>query len=134
MVAGKRAAGPVLDIGKLTGMFWAVAVFGLGGLSLFVGGLLGMVAMGVDSEKLTILAAFSILTILVISVLLIIQLSRLVSTVIGSAGAASIGKQRPIEVDSPPQIDSPPLSMPSVTEHTTRSFDKASHKDQRASG
>ena len=47
--------------------------------------LLGMVAMGVDSEKLTILAAFSILTILVISVLLIIQLSRLVSTVTGSA-------------------------------------------------
>ena len=101
IVAGKQASRPALDVGKLTGMFWAVAVFGLGGLSLFVGGLLGLVAMGVDTEKLTILGTFSILPILIISVLLIIQLSRLVSTVTGSAeicGAVPLMKPR-IRVD-----------------------------------
>lgn len=132
LVAGKQAGWPAFNIAKLTGMFWAVAVFGLGGLMLLVGGVLGVVAMGVRGEIIGILAAIFLFTILVISVLLIWQLSRLISIAASSAEASATTNTRSIEDIAPPQLDSPPHVMPSVTEHTTRGFDKQPYEGKRA--
>jgi hypothetical protein len=113
-------------------MFWAVTIFGLGGLMLLVGGLLGVVAMGVRGDLLAMVAVFFLLTILIISGLLIRQLSRLISIAASSAEASSTNNTHWIEDAAPPQIDSPPRVMPSVTEHTTRGFDKPPHEGKRA--
>jgi hypothetical protein len=39
---------------------------------------------------------------------------------------------RPSAVSVPPQISAPPISMPSVTEHTTRNFDPIPSMEQKA--
>ena len=132
LVAGKQAGWPAFNIAKLTGMFWAVAVFGLGGLMLLVGGVLGVVAMGLRGDMIGIVAVIFLMTVLVISALLIWQLSRLISIAANSAEAASTDNARAIEDTAPPQLDSPPRVMPSVTEHTTRGFDKPPYEGKRA--
>jgi hypothetical protein len=44
----------------------------------------------------------------------------------------AIPQYRPSAVNVPPQIQAPPISMPSVTEHTTRNFDPIPSVEQRA--
>ncbi|HSE99072.1 MAG TPA: zinc ribbon domain-containing protein [Blastocatellia bacterium] len=129
LVAGKQSLNTGLDIGRLAGMFWAVAAFGLGGLALLIGCVLGVVAMGVTGEMVGIVSIIFLATILIISALLIRQLSRLISIFADSREEAA--RMRAIEADAPLQIESPPRAMPSVTEHTTRNIDQSSFEEKR---
>jgi len=40
--------------------------------------------------------------------------------------------EKPVNRDYVPQLQAPPIGMPSVTEHTTRNFDPAAYAEQRS--
>jgi len=118
---------------KLLVVIWAVVAammaIGVGGLGITFGIAGGLASRGIkpDDGPLAIVICGS-LTIVVTLCLLVRQLSR----VIGSA----IEKPRPFSTTSPLtpvngaldaqplQIQAPPIMVPSVTEHTTRNFER----------
>ncbi|HET8676455.1 MAG TPA: hypothetical protein VFO63_11745, partial [Blastocatellia bacterium] len=55
--ANLNPPGAHVNISKLTGMFWAIAVFGIGALGLLVGGALGVTAMGQGGSDLAAVVA-----------------------------------------------------------------------------
>jgi predicted lipid-binding transport protein (Tim44 family) len=120
-----------VNFGKFTGMFWAIALFSLGGLGLLVGAGLGVVGMGQGGEGLAAVIVAGFLTILLISAMLVRQLSRIISI-------ASEQESRPqskamtatSDYGPPQQLSSPPPSVSSVTEHTTRNFELAQRESR----
>jgi hypothetical protein len=122
--------------GKLTGMFWAIAILALGGLGVIFGCMVPLLALGFDHAPLTAMAFLGFATVFGIAGLLIRQLSRLVSIVQANAFEIS-APANPTEYAQPPntteyaqpQITGQPRAVPSVTEHTTRNFDPV-YKEQ----
>ncbi|HJQ70728.1 MAG TPA: hypothetical protein VKA70_17265 [Blastocatellia bacterium] len=126
-----RGAGA--NIGKITGMFWAVAVFAIGALALLIGGAIGVTALGHGGSDLAAVTAIGFLVVLVISALLIWQLARVISMTQKGDRAESYPNTNVIkERRTAPQIDAPPVAAPSVTEHTTREFEPSLKREQRA--
>jgi hypothetical protein len=108
---------------KLTGMFWAIAVFGIAALGIMFGCAIPLMYLGGDRRTLIPLFGLGAGMTLMIVLMLIKQLARLVRLVEDEYRAArQIGK--PIE-QTRPQIAAPPHAVSSVTEHTTRNFDQA---------
>ena len=106
---------------RLTGMFWAIVVFGMTGLALAFTGLLLMWGYGARGDELLIPFVFSLLMISAISGLLIWQLARLVSAYQQLSRNPSF--ERPaINEPRQAQLATPPEAAPSVIEHTTRQF------------
>src|SRR5438552_14733906 len=64
---------------KVTGMFWAIAVFGMGGLGLAFSALIAMAKLGMHGDELIVPFIFSLVMISAIAGLLVWQLSRLIS-------------------------------------------------------
>ena len=107
---------------KLTGMFWAIAVFGIAALGTMFGCAIPMLIFGADRRMLVPLFGMGMGVTVMIALLLGKQLARLVQLVEDEYRAArQIGK--PGE-QTRPQIAAPPRAMPSVTEHTTRNFEQ----------
>jgi hypothetical protein len=107
--------------GKLTGMFWAIALLALGGLGIIFGCMVPLTVLGLDHAVLAAVASLGFVTIFSIAGLLIRQLSRLVS--ITQASAYEISAPTNTAEYAPPQITAQPRPVSSVTEHTTRNFD-----------
>lgn len=117
---------------RTTGMTWAIAVFSFVGLLTAI-----LTAAGMHSNGLTVSALFGFfITILLfvsgVSGVLIWQLSRIISTWQESVRQAAQKAQSELQAQTqaalPPQTAQPfaisaaPERLPSVTEHTTRSF------------
>ena len=114
-----------LDLGKFASMFWSIGVFGMTGLALLVGGLLGAMGIGVKSDAVVVVAIFMLMTILAIAGMLTFQLSRLIKL----ANDMQF-ESREFDIErTPAQIEESPLGMPSVTEHTTRNMEPSKFKE-----
>jgi hypothetical protein len=113
---------------KLTGMFWAIAVLALGGLGVILGCMVPLVAVGMDYVLLAAVALLGFVTIFSIAGLLVRQLSRLISIV--QANPAQIAATNATAEYVQPQITGQPRPVSSVTEHTTRNFDRV-YEEQR---
>lgn len=117
-----------INYGKIAGMFWAIAVFGIVSVGTLIGCMVPLVIAG--HAGVNIIGPIMVVgggVILAIALLLIWQLSRLIS-VVKDEGEERV--RRPVVIRQPdaPQITSPQLAAPphavgSVTEHTTRTFD-----------
>jgi hypothetical protein len=111
---------------KITGAVWAIAVMTFLCFSMLFGSVMGLAGMGIHSEDVLVpIAVLGSMSIVGISALMI----RMVSRAAGISGPASkqqsSGKQAIRAPYSQAQIPPPPPYIPSVTENTTRSFDRA---------
>lgn len=116
------AAPTGINLRKLAGMFWAVAVFGIAALAVMFGCAIPMMIFGADRHTLLPIFGMGFATILIIALRLIRQLSRLVRLVEDDYRAAR-QTGNPV-AQSLPQIPAPTHAVPSVTEHTTRNFEQ----------
>ncbi|HKP85272.1 MAG TPA: zinc ribbon domain-containing protein [Blastocatellia bacterium] len=127
---------PGINVKKLVGMFWAIAVFGFLSFGVLFGCAIPLMIFGADRKILIPMFMFGSGAIVLIAWLLIQQMSRLVGMVENSNKAARRAVKSP-EQDRPqqdrPQIAQPPRSFGSVTEHTTRNFDQV-YKEPGARG
>jgi hypothetical protein len=116
-----------VNVKKLVGMFWAVAVFGIVSFGILFGCAIPMMIFGADKRMLIPMFMFGSTAIVLIAWLLINQVSRLIGMV-ESNNRPSRKVRRQAEQDQPqmvqPQIAPPPRAVGSVTEHTTRNFDE----------
>jgi hypothetical protein len=119
-------SGQRLSPGKLTGMFWAIAVFGLAGLAIVFGTAVPMMILGSSQKLVVALIACGTTVILAIAALLIKQLSRLISLMEETYGAPKKVTGRGAAVVTP-QLGSGPRAVSSVTEQTTRNFEPAAN-------
>ena len=112
---------------KLTGMFWAIAVFGIASVAVLFGTTIAMVMLGAGEKVVVPIVGLGSGVIVGIAAMLIKQLSRL----IGAAQQNSVqGSQQTLKkVIPPPQLGATPRQISSVTEHTTRSFDPPSYHE-----
>ncbi|HVG20083.1 MAG TPA: hypothetical protein VNI02_13615, partial [Blastocatellia bacterium] len=115
---------------------WAVAVFGLVSLMALFGSAIPLTIFGADRRTLMPLFLFGTMSIVMIAGMLIRQLSRLI-TIIESGDRPPQSERPPQQVRPPvdqnyPQIASPPKSVSSVTENTTRNFDHSVYNEPRA--
>ncbi|HLG16787.1 MAG TPA: zinc ribbon domain-containing protein [Blastocatellia bacterium] len=130
--AAPQIAAPKNPLPKLAGMFWAVAVFGLGSIATLLGCLVALAAIGVNSEAIAMTGIFGGVTIFGIAGLLIWQLSRLINVAQNTDAAAQPRKLKTAPQAAYPQIAGPHRAVPSITEHTTRNFEP-SVRDERTS-
>ncbi len=112
---------------KVAGAVWAIsiatAMISLGGFGMILAFAINLVERGVSlSGGGMALIFFSLLVILIIAVLLIRQLSKLLVIYHWPGDAAEPKGQKPGGQPAA-QIDAPREPLPSVTEHTTRTFE-----------
>jgi hypothetical protein len=132
LTQAQQSSGPLREAGfkKLSGMFWAVSVFGIVSLAALFGSAIPLTIFGADRHTLIPMFLFGAMSIVMIAGMLTWQLSRLITMVKG--GERPPRQTRPPAEQVYPQIASPPRSMPDVTEHTTRNFDHSVYKEPRA--
>ena len=119
-----------IKVGEFANMFWAIAVFGLSGLALLTGGVLGVLGMGIRSDAIVLVSVFILVTILAVVGMLTRQLSRLIKITEDAQTYSQIEKEEITGEPDYPRIAEPPDSMPSVTEHTTRNMEPSRYKKQ----
>jgi hypothetical protein len=118
---------------KVSGLFWAIALFGLGSIAVLLGTMISMMALGARPTVLGLVVTFGSATILAIAALLIRQLSRLITIAeIGARRGDQTSLARPGVEHGYIQIPPSPAPVPSVTEHTTRSFDPANYQESES--
>ena len=111
---------------KLASMFWAVAAFGAGSLAMSFLAYIKLAERGMREETLFIPFIFGLTVAGFITVLMIWQLSRMVS--LAQKQAQYVQPERPAAVELPTaqqqrvQPAIPPGQIPSVIEHTTRNI------------
>ena len=118
-------AEPVRPV-RITGSVWAIAVMTFLCFSMLFGSVMGLAGMGIHSEDVLVpIAVLGSLSIVGICGLMIRMVSR-------AAGISSAAMKQPRTdkqaLRSPynqAQIPPPPTYIPSVTENTTRSFDRS---------
>ena len=126
-------AGAGFSFDKLTSLFWAVAVFGIGSLALLIGGAVAISALHEGGSDLATVVAIGFVVVLIISVMMIWQVSRIISLAHKTEGAGLFGKTDPDkERDTRPQLAAPPTAAPSVTENTTRNFEHSLNRERGA--
>ncbi len=107
---------------KFTGMFWAIAVFGTISLTLLLGALISLVALGVRGDELLVGFFFGALIVLGIAGMMIRQLSRLI-TAYQETNRSAVSATASLPEKQPAQIAAAPDLASSVVEDTTRQFD-----------
>ncbi|MBI3652657.1 MAG: zinc ribbon domain-containing protein [Acidobacteria bacterium] len=139
---------------RFSGAAWAIALavtaITLGGFGILFGSVLSILALMTDvpnaghtspGELIPIVVpmiVFGSLTILAVDFMLMKLFSRLMNLPPEPKRAEKnrqpqAHEYRPTPVAmSPPQIAAPPLSMPSITEHTTRNFDPIPSLERKA--
>ena len=122
---------PGINIKKLSGLFWAVSVFGFVSLMALFGSLIPLTFFHADRKTIVLVLIFGSSAIGSIAAMLIQQLSRLIAIVENNERP----RQRvvPPAEQNYPQIDAPPRTVPGVTEHTTRNFEQPVYDKRRAS-
>src|ERR1051325_1469474 len=106
---------PGISIKKLSGFFWAVAVFGLVSLMSLFGSVIPLTYLQAGTKVIALVVIFGAAAICIIAASLIEQLSRLIGVVENNERARHT--TRPILEQNRPQIDAPPRSVSGVTEH-----------------
>ena len=117
--------------GKLTGMFWAIAVFGLVSLAILFGTAIPMVVVSANHKMVLGIIACGASVIVAIAGLLIKQLSRLITMMQNSQETSQRTTGR-VSAPEVPRLVAPPRSISSVTEHTTRNFEPVNYKEPEA--
>jgi hypothetical protein len=116
-----------VDWGKLTGMFWAVAVFGFLSIGMLVSAMIVFGVVGAREEVIMPTMIFGSAAIITIAVMLIKQLSKLVDLARGETRRPTIKERIPdrySQPQPPAQLPAKPRSFSSVTENTTRNFEQ----------
>jgi hypothetical protein len=119
------------NLPKLTGMFWAIAVFGLVSLAILFGTAIPIVIVSSDHKLVMGIISLGSIVILGIAALLIKQLSRLITMVQNSQETSHRSPVR-MGVPEAPLLAPPPTAISSVTEHTTRNFEPVNYKEPEA--
>jgi hypothetical protein len=112
-------------------MLLPVALVSIVGLIAFFVSLVHLSYRGIDPRALIAISAFSGATVLGVVGLLIWLLMQLSG--IHQRPWQVEKEARPTGSPSPPQLQAPPISVPSVTENTTRNFDPARLRDRATS-
>src|SRR5215216_5266552 len=123
-----KDSGSGVDYGKLAGMFWAIAVFGFISLAMLIGSIIPLTVLHAQQDVIMMVMLFGSAAIVSIAVMLVRQLSRLISIAKGEESATQPIRRVNTNQFSQPQISAPPQQFGSVTENTTRNFD-AAYKD-----
>jgi len=106
---------------------WALALFtvlsGFGGLAVIFG-MSFVLAQNPSVDKdypvaLVVFGSLSFVGVLAVLVYMVLRLAGVTSGVVRKTR----GKSKPRRADVVPQIDAPPATLSSVTEHTTRTFE-----------
>lgn len=116
---------------RVAGMFWAIAMFGFGSLSVLLGSIIALAAIGADEDAIIPATIMGTGAIIAIAWLLIRQLSRLINLYQSHTETSpqkSVNQAR----DTYPQLEAPPRHVSSVTEHTTRNFDPVLGEEWRS--
>jgi hypothetical protein len=121
---------PGISIKKLSGLFWAVAVFGFISLLGLFGTLIPLMLLHADKKTIVLVLIFGSGAIGGIAAMLIQQLARLIAIVENNERARHRVRS-PVEQNRP-QMDAPPKSVSSVTEHTTRNFEQPVYDNRSA--
>src|SRR6185295_7035958 len=116
---------------KLTGMFWAIAVFGFISLAIMFGTAIPIALVAPDRKVVLGIVACGATVILAIAALLIKQLSRLITMMQNSTETPHKVISR---VSAPEHLQpgTAPRAIPSVTEHTTRNFEPVKYQEPEA--
>lgn len=114
---------------KVTSMFWAVALFGLGALGVLFGSIIALAAMGADDDIIIPSCIFGTAAITIIGWLLIRQLSRVINLHQNYTPPSHPQQINPVQ-DRPYHQEALPRPVSSVTEHTTRNFAPARDDEQ----
>lgn len=131
-VTTTEVAAPRNPLPKVGGMFWAIAIFGLGSIATLLGSLVALAAIGMNGEGIRLTGIVVGAVIFGIAGMLIWQLSRLINLA-QNATIVQSKKLKTAEQPAYPQIAATPRAVPSVTEHTTRNFEPAPHHEGRSS-
>ncbi len=104
-----------------------LAVLTLGGFAGLIEGAKGLAPFVRSGDPLIALILFGMITILTVDILLIRQLSKLITAALSSTVQPQPKRQSPIAAHPNPQLQRPITARldtaPSVTEHTTRFFE-----------
>jgi len=112
---------------RLTGAVWAIAIMAFLCFGALCGSILGLAAMGVrDGDTLGPIGVVGAIGIVAISALMIRMVSRAAGTAVPVAMQQAANKQAIRSPNSQAQIPAHQEYIPSVTENTTRSFDRQS--------
>jgi hypothetical protein len=118
----EKIESPGISVKRLTGLFWAVAIFSLISLIVLFGLSVPLTLFGAPKQVMIPLYMFGSAAVVLIAGMLIKQVSRLITMMENDSRTA---RQMPRRAEpSPPQVAAPP-SFRSVTEHTTRNFEAA---------
>lgn len=119
---------PTLIIGGL------VAVMSLGGFAALVAGATELARQGFPHDQAMMLVFFGMITILIVDVLLLWQMSRIINASLkaGAQRPAPQMKEFTEPVQTQRKLSATPLEpVPSVTENTTRAFDPVYRETSR---
>ena len=116
---------------KLTGMFWAIAVFGFISLAIMFGTAIPIALVSPDRKVVLGIVACGATVILAIAALLIKQLSRLITMMQNSPETPHKVINR-VSAPENPQLGAAPRAISSVTEHTTRNFEPVKYQEPEA--
>jgi len=119
----EKIEAPGISIKRLSGLFWAVAVFSMISLIVLFGLSVPLTVFNASRQVMIPLYMFGTAAVVVIAGMLIKQIARLITMMENDRRAS-----RPMPrtaAPNPPQIAAPPPTFRSVTEHTTRNFEAA---------
>lgn len=118
----EKIEAPGISVKKLTGLFWAVAVFSLVSLVTLFGVSVPLTIFAAPRQLVVPLYMFGSAAIVLIAGMLIKQVARLISLMEHESRTA---RSLPRAAVERPQVAAPLPPFRSVTEHTTRNFDAA---------
>ena len=105
---------------RVTGIFWAIAAFGMVGIFALMGAIITLAALHANGDAIFATALFGSAGIVIIVSLLLRYTSQYIKL---AQNAAEPAKPKAMDTSPRLQIDPPPRAVSSVTEHTTRNFD-----------
>ena len=112
-----------VSVKRLSGLFWAVAVFSLISLIVLFGISVPLTIFGAPRQVMIPLYMFGSAAIVLIAGMLIKQIARLITMMQDESRTARAVSRA--TAGNPPQVAAPPPAFRSVTEHTTRNFEPA---------
>ncbi len=116
-----------VDWGKLTGMFWAVSVFGFLSIGMLISAMIVFGIVNANKDVVIPTMLFGSGAIVTIAVMLIRQLSRLVDLARGETHRPTVKDrlaERYSQPQPPAQLPAQPRTFSTVTENTTRNFEQ----------
>jgi hypothetical protein len=109
---------------KITGAVWAIALMAFLCFGVLFGSVIALAGMGIHTEDVLVpISVLGSMAIFGLCALMIRMVSKAAGISVPSAKQAGSGKQA-IPAYNQAQIPPPPGYIPSVTENTTRSFDR----------